>query len=101
MCMCVAQVIASVQYDWPRGRLVLCALSRLLIVPLMMLCAAPRDNPVLTSEIWSALLSALLGITNGYFGSVPMILAPSRVPDKQKELTGSNICCSLQYYFIV
>lgn len=54
------------------------------------MCAAPRWSPVLKAEAWSVLFSSLLGLTNGYFGSVPMILAPSRVSDEQKELTGEN-----------
>jgi len=61
---------------------------RLLLVPLMMLCAAPRNHPVLTNEAWSVIASLGLGLSNGYFGSVPMITAPSRVADHQKELTG-------------
>lgn len=84
----MCQVISSVAYDWPRGRLVFCSLVRVVLVPLIMLCATPRDSPALPGEAWSVMLSALLGITNGYFGSVPMILAPGHVPDNQKELTG-------------
>ena len=83
------QIIASVQYDWPHGRLVACCVARLLLVPLMMLCAAPRSRPLLTNESWSLLVSLALGLSNGYFGSVPIITAPSRVRDHQKELTGS------------
>ncbi len=42
--------------------------------------------------------SGILGITNGYFGSVPMILAPSKVPDEQKELTGKLVTNSCMMY---
>ena len=87
-CSICAQIIASVPYDWPRGRLFFCTLGRLLFVPLLMLCAAPRSAPVFRDASWPLVFSLLLGITNGYFGSVPMILAPSRVPDAHKELTG-------------
>ena len=38
---------------------------------------------------WSIFFTCLLGISNGYFGSVPMIMAPSRVPDEFKELGGN------------
>ena len=79
------------RYDWPAGRLVISTLCRLLLVPLLMLCAAPRGNPFISREPWPIALSAVLGVTNGYFGSVPMILAPSKVPDHQKELTGNKI----------
>ena len=87
-CIFALQIIASIPYDWPRGRLVACTFCRTLIVPLLMLCATPRRGPYLSGEAWSMALSAVLGITNGYFVSVPMILAPSKVPDEQKELTG-------------
>lgn len=83
------QIIASIRYDWPTGRLVFFTFCRLLIVPLMMICATPRDDPILKEEGWSMMLSGILGITNGYFGSVPMILAPAKVPEGQKELTGN------------
>ena len=56
----------------------------------MMMCAAPRGHVMLSGEAWAMLFSLLLGITNGYFGSVPMILAPGKVPDEQKELTGTT-----------
>jgi solute carrier family 29 (equilibrative nucleoside transporter) protein 4 len=59
----------------------------------LMMCAAPRSSPVLKGEAWPMLLSMILGLTNGYFGSVPMILAPSRVPDEQKELSGMVHIC--------
>ena len=58
-----------------------------------MLCAAPRDKPLLQGELWAIFFSLVLGITNGYFGSVPMILAPSKVPDEDKELTGIGSKC--------
>jgi hypothetical protein len=55
-----------------------------------MLCAAPRNQPLLTGDAWSMFFSILLGITNGYFGSVPMIIASTKVPDEQKEITGEK-----------
>lgn len=84
----IVQVIASVPYDWQPGLLVLATVCRILLVPLLMLCAAPRKQPVLHGEAWSMVVSLLLGLTNGYFGSMPMIIAPGKVPDEQKELTG-------------
>ena len=85
------QIIASIPHDWHRGKLVLLTMCRIVLVPLLMLCAAPRDKPVIRGEGLPILFSLLLGISNGYFGSVPMILAPSRVPDEYKELTGKCI----------
>jgi solute carrier family 29 (equilibrative nucleoside transporter) protein 4 len=88
------KIISSIPYDWPCGRMVLCTLCRIIIVPLVMLCAAPRSEPFFSAEGWSIILSGILGLTNGYFGSIPMILAPSKVPDEQKELTGNIMTLS-------
>ena len=78
------------RYDWPAGRLFLCTLFRIVLIPLLMLCAAPRGAPIISMEPWPVSLSAVLGVSNGYFGSVPMILAPGKIPDHQKELTGEH-----------
>jgi len=51
---------------------------------------------MLSNETWSLVVSLALGLSNGYFGSVPMISAPSRVRDHQKELTGRPAFRSLQ-----
>ena len=83
------QILASFHYDWPRGRLVLFSVCRVVLVPLMMVSVMPRSRPFLRNDIWPMVISLLLGVTNGYFGSVPMILAPGNVPDAQKELTGA------------
>ena len=83
------QILASFHYDWPRGRLVLFSVCRVVLVPLMMVSVMPRSRSFLRNDIWPMVISLLLGVTNGYFGSVPMILAPGNVPDAQKELTGS------------
>ena len=78
---CLFQIIASLHYDWPRGRLVILTLGRIILVPLLMLCATPRIQPVLAGDGWPIVLSLALGLSNGYFGSVPMILAPSKVTE--------------------
>ncbi|KAK6173971.1 hypothetical protein SNE40_017335 [Patella caerulea] len=90
----IGKIFASIPYDWPRGRLLMATFCRIILVPLLMLCATPRDHPILTGEAWPLLLSLLLGLTNGYVGSVPMILAPSRVPDEQRELCGNIMTMS-------
>ncbi|XP_064651086.1 equilibrative nucleoside transporter 4-like isoform X2 [Lineus longissimus] len=90
----IGKLISAIPYDWPRGRLVLCSIARVVIVPLLMLCAAPRRQPLLRGDAWSMLFSILLGISNGYFGSVPMIIASTKVPDEQKEITGNIMTLS-------
>ncbi|XP_013395768.1 equilibrative nucleoside transporter 4-like [Lingula anatina] len=85
----IGKIIASLPYDWPPRRLLACSILRVLLIPLMMMCATPRLGPILNGEGWAMLISLILGVTNGYFGSVPMILASTKVPDEQKELTGN------------
>ena len=86
-------MIASIPYDWSPCRLLGCTLGRVILIPLMLACAAPRGDPYLHHEGWSMVLSAALGLSNGYFGSVPMILAPAKVPDEQKKITGMYNSC--------
>ncbi|KAM7296491.1 putative equilibrative nucleoside transporter [Ixodes scapularis] len=92
------KVLASIRYDWSRSQLVWMSSCRVVLVPLMALCAVPSRDPVqnasVAADVWAMVLSVLLGITNGVFGSVPMIVAPSRVPDDQKELTGNIMTLS-------
>ena len=64
------------------------AAARVLLMPPLVLCAAPRSGPVLSWEGWSMLLSLLLGLSNGLVGSLPMILAPHKVPEQNRELCG-------------
>ena len=82
--------MASANYDWPRCKLVALTCCRVLFVPLFMLCVTPRGRPLVRGEFWPFLFSILLGISNGYFGSVPMIIAPGKVPDENKELAGET-----------
>ncbi|CAN8003048.1 unnamed protein product [Ixodes hexagonus] len=92
------KVLASIRYDWSRSQLVWMSSCRIVLVPLMALCAVPSRDPVqnasVPADVWAMVLSVLLGVTNGVFGSVPMIVAPSRVPDDQKELTGNIMTLS-------
>jgi solute carrier family 29 (equilibrative nucleoside transporter) protein 4 len=43
----------------------------------------------LSNVFWQFFLSSTLGLTNGYFGSVPMIRAPLTIIEERKELTGN------------
>lgn len=52
------------------------------------MCVYPANNPALAHPAWPCLLSLLMGVTNGYFGSVPMIQAAGKVPPEQRELAG-------------
>ena len=70
-------------------QLVIGSLLRLVYIPLMLLCILPKAMPVLSNIFWQFLLSSTLGLTNGYFGSVPMIRAPTIIIEERKELTGN------------
>jgi len=43
---------------------------------------------LLGSEVWSVALAATIGLTNGYFGNISMILAPGKVLDTYKPRAG-------------
>ncbi len=65
------------------------SLLRFIYIPLMILCILPKSSPFLSNIFWQFFLSSTLGLTNGYFGSVPMIRAPMTIIAERKELTGN------------
>lgn len=95
-------MLASISYEWTRSQLLNFSAARTIFIPLFLLCAIPRRSPVLASEGYPLILSLLLGLTNGIIGSVPMIQAPSKVPEEHRELTGtklkSNFILKVQKY---
>lgn len=86
--------MASSARYWTGGRLVRCSVARLIMIPLMIMCVAPRSNPIFSAEVTAFLFSIFLGLSNGVLGSVPMIQAPTKVDDRHRELTG-------QYKYII
>lgn len=74
--------------NWSKTRLMMLALSRLIFIPLFLACILPRSQPLVTGEDHALMLSMMLGFSNGVVGSVPMIVAPSKVPEEHRELTG-------------
>eukprot|EP00095_Tigriopus_kingsejongensis_P010126 snap_masked-scaffold75_size407189-processed-gene-1.6 protein:Tk10126 transcript:snap_masked-scaffold75_size407189-processed-gene-1.6-mRNA-1 annotation:"hypothetical protein L798_11248" len=86
----IGKILAALPYKWSRPELVLLSWSRILLIPLMIFCATPRAEPLISNEAYSLILSGLLGITNGLFGSVPMIMAPTKVDENQRELAGTD-----------
>ncbi|XP_060535894.1 equilibrative nucleoside transporter 4 isoform X2 [Cylas formicarius] len=93
----IGKMIASSARYWTGGRLVRCSVGRLLLIPLMVMCVAPRHSPRFSAEITAFIFSVLLGLSNGILGSVPMIQAPSKVEDRHRELTGNIM--TLMYMF--
>lgn len=73
--------------------LIVIAVLRFILVPVLVLCVTPSPtNPIISSPLWVALvLISLVGITNGYFGTLGMQYPPTMVKDDDRELTG-KVC---------
>lgn len=84
------QILAALPYDWSGGRLLFFSCLRIVFIPLFVMCVYPASAPTLSHPAWPCLFSLLMGVTNGYFGSVPMIQAAGKVPPEQRELAGES-----------
>ncbi|KAK1878049.1 Equilibrative nucleoside transporter 4 [Dissostichus eleginoides] len=73
-----------------RCRLLLFCCLRVVFIPLFVMCVYPASAPTLSHPAWPCIFSLLMGVTNGYFGSVPMIQAAGKVPPEQRELAGEK-----------
>lgn len=90
---CGRQATAWLQVPGPTSRvlpaLVLC---RSVIVPLLMFCNfQPRDHlhtVLFTHDAYPVAFNCLLGLSNGYLGTLPMIYGPKVVPRELAEATG-------------
>lgn len=67
---------------------------RSILIPLLLLCVAPRRNPTISGEFPAFFFTAALGVSNGLAGSLPMLLAPLKVAAPLKELTGNIMTIS-------
>ena len=69
---------------------------RLLLIPIAIMCVSPSPcDPVLAAGVmgWGVLLNVALGLSNGYFGSLPMINVSKEVKEeKDRELAGKCVC---------
>ncbi|XP_065204229.1 equilibrative nucleoside transporter 4 isoform X2 [Planococcus citri] len=90
----IGKMLASIQYEWLRSQLFIFACWRIMLIPFLILCAAPRGKPLMSGEGYPMFFSGLLGITNGIVGSVPMIQAPRRVSEEHRELAGNIMTLS-------
>ncbi|KAK9502529.1 hypothetical protein O3M35_011298 [Rhynocoris fuscipes] len=93
----MGKLSASIVYDWSRLQLVIFGAARIMLIPALLMCAWPRDKPFFTGEGYPIFFSIGLGLTNGVIGSVPMIQAPSRVPEQHRELTGNIMTLSYNF----
>lgn len=71
----------SLQIGNNRFVLFICSVTRVLLIPLIMLCniqvGGDRDWPIVfSSDVYPILFTTLMGLTNGYLGSTAMITAP-------------------------
>lgn len=90
---CGRQATAWLQVPGPTSRvlptLVVC---RTVMVPLLMLCNyQPRDHlrtVLFTHDVYPVVFNCLLGLSNGYLGTLPMIYGPKVVPRELAEATG-------------
>lgn len=90
---CGRQITAWLQVPGPTS-LVLPALvvSRTVLVPLFMFCNyQPRyymHNVLFAHDLFPVVFITLLGLSNGYLGTLPMIYGPKVVPRELAEATG-------------
>lgn len=90
----VGKVLASLPYAWSRRQLILLSTVRIVLIPLLLLCCAPRSQPIISGEAPPFIFTLALGVTNGLAGSLPMMLAPAKVPATLKEVTGNMMTLS-------
>nr|XP_015216083.1 PREDICTED: equilibrative nucleoside transporter 4 isoform X1 [Lepisosteus oculatus] len=90
----VGKILAALPYDWNGSRLLLFSCIRVVFIPLFVMCVYPTSKPAFTHPAWPCVFSLLMGISNGYFGSVPMIQAAGKVIPEQRELAGNTMTVS-------
>ncbi|XP_056390622.1 equilibrative nucleoside transporter 4 isoform X3 [Hyla sarda] len=90
----VGKILAAVPYEWRGINLLICSSMRVVFIPLFIMCVYPSGKPTFSHPAWPCIFSLLMGITNGYFGSVPMILASGLVVPEQRELAGNTMTVS-------
>ncbi|KAL2298914.1 hypothetical protein Nmel_014524, partial [Mimus melanotis] len=88
------QILAALPYDWRGTHLLVYSCLRVVFIPLFIMCVYPNGQPTFGHPAWPCIFSLLMGITNGYFGSVPMILAAGKVSPEQRELAGNTMTVS-------
>ncbi|XP_044289566.1 equilibrative nucleoside transporter 4 [Varanus komodoensis] len=90
----VGKILAALPYDWRGTHLLIYSCLRVVFIPLFIMCVYPNGKPTFSHPAWPCVFSLLMGITNGYFGSVPMILAAGKVSPEQRELAGNTMTVS-------
>merc|ERR1711860_56105 len=70
------------------GTLVAASAARLALLPVAALCCWPRPRAWLAGPGWAGGVAAAAGLTNGYLGSLPLVLAPQGLAPRLRELGG-------------
>ncbi|KAL7383691.1 hypothetical protein ABVT39_015997 [Epinephelus coioides] len=90
---CGRQATAWLQVPGPTSRVLpVLVVCRSVMVPLLMFCNfQPRDHlhtVLFGHDVYPVVFNCLLGLTNGYLGTLPMIYGPKVVPRELAEATG-------------
>ncbi|XP_061645952.1 equilibrative nucleoside transporter 3 isoform X1 [Phyllopteryx taeniolatus] len=90
---CGRQSTAWLQVPGPTSRLLpALVVCRSVLVPLIIFCNyQPRDHlhtVLFTHDVYPIVFNCLLGFSNGYLGTLPMIYGPKIVPRELAEATG-------------
>jgi len=59
------------------------------LIPFLLMCVVPLNNPVFTGEVIPITIIFILGLTTGYMGSTPMCAAAGKVKVAWREMTGN------------
>lgn len=90
----VAKWFTLLRVRWKPKQLLLASICRMVLIPLILICVSPSpSNPLLGSTVlvWAIIFTLLLAFTNGYFGSLPIIVTSAYVKDdRDKELAGKG-----------
>lgn len=103
----IAKWLALIKIRWTSTKLMLAGFLRLLLIPLVIMCVSPSPcDPVLSTGImgWAVVVTVALGLSNGYFGSVPMINVSMEVKrEEHREMAGqySIVTCNKYGHFQV
>ena len=84
------QYVALLFTHWNHTLLLIISVGRYLLIPLLVLCVSPSPSqPLLPFPfIWAIVLILIVGFTNGYFGTLSMVLAPKMVKNEHREIVG-------------
>ena len=87
---------------WPSLGLMAASISRVILVPVILLCIVPSPSSPVVGGVAvvgvAVVFNFLLGITNGFFGSLPMINVSKEVDkDRDRELAGSALKFSVAF----